>query len=128
MGRACSTARGRSLAAALLLAAVFWTLAIGRLSEAATERPASATSAEAAVASSDTRPNGPEEAAAEPEEHGLPRNAVEIARPLGFPITNSMVVSWVVALGLIDMSTFRRRSTRSRHCCGSLPGPDPRRS
>jgi F-type H+-transporting ATPase subunit a len=38
--------------------------------------------------------------AAEPE-HGLPRNAVEIARPFGFPITNSMAVSWMVALGLI---------------------------
>jgi F-type H+-transporting ATPase subunit a len=37
----------------------------------------------------------------ETEEHGLSAKAVEIARPLGFPITNSMVLSWVVALGLI---------------------------
>jgi F-type H+-transporting ATPase subunit a len=36
-----------------------------------------------------------------PQQHGLSANAVEIARPFGFPITNSMVVSWVVALGLI---------------------------
>jgi F-type H+-transporting ATPase subunit a len=36
-----------------------------------------------------------------PQPHGLSANAVEIARPFGFPITNSMVVSWTVALGLI---------------------------
>jgi F-type H+-transporting ATPase subunit a len=35
------------------------------------------------------------------EEHGLPLGAVELARPFGFPITNSMVVTWVAALGLI---------------------------
>jgi F-type H+-transporting ATPase subunit a len=39
--------------------------------------------------------------AVEEEEHGLSQKAVEIARPFGFPITNSMIVSWVVALGLI---------------------------
>jgi F-type H+-transporting ATPase subunit a len=48
-------------------------------------------------------------ATAEPEEHGLPQKAVEIARPFGFPITNSMVVSWIVAAGLI---LFARVATR----------------
>jgi F-type H+-transporting ATPase subunit a len=43
------------------------------------------------------------------EEHGLPQKAVEIARPFGFPITNSMVVSWIVAVGLI---IFARLATR----------------
>jgi F-type H+-transporting ATPase subunit a len=43
------------------------------------------------------------------EEHTLPQKAVEIARPLGFPITNSMVVSWIVAAGLI---LFVRVATR----------------
>jgi F-type H+-transporting ATPase subunit a len=43
------------------------------------------------------------------EDSSLPRNAVEIARPFGLPITNSMVVSWVVALGLI---VFARVATR----------------
>ncbi len=37
----------------------------------------------------------------EPEEHGLSQKAVEIGHLFGFPITNSMVVSWIVALGLI---------------------------
>jgi F-type H+-transporting ATPase subunit a len=31
----------------------------------------------------------------------LPQSAVEIARPLGFPITNSMVATWIVAAALI---------------------------
>jgi F-type H+-transporting ATPase subunit a len=44
------------------------------------------------------------EATAEPEENPLPQNAVEIARPFGFPITNSMVVTWIVAAGLIILS------------------------
>jgi F-type H+-transporting ATPase subunit a len=35
------------------------------------------------------------------EHHGLSQSAVEIARPFGFPITNSMVVTWIVAIGLI---------------------------
>jgi F-type H+-transporting ATPase subunit a len=48
--------------------------------------------------------------AQEEEEHGLPQKAVEIAKPFGFPITNSMIVSWIVALGLI---VFARRATRN---------------
>jgi len=43
-------------------------------------------------------------------EHGLSQKAVEIARPLGFPITNSMVVTWIVAVGLI---VFAQTATRS---------------
>jgi len=48
-------------------------------------------------------------ATAEPEEHGLSKKALEIASPFGFPITNSMVVSWIVAAGLI---IFARAATR----------------
>jgi F-type H+-transporting ATPase subunit a len=47
--------------------------------------------------------------AAEEQEHGLSQYAIDIARPLGFPITNSMVVTWVVAIGLI---VFARLATR----------------
>lgn len=43
------------------------------------------------------------------EEHGLPAKAVEIGRAYNFPITNSMVVSWIVALTLL---VFAQRSTR----------------
>ena len=47
---------------------------------------------------------------AEPVEHGLSQKAVEIARPLGFPITNSMLVTWIVAVGLI---VFAQLATRT---------------
>jgi F-type H+-transporting ATPase subunit a len=50
-------------------------------------------------------------------EHGLSQKAVEIARPFGFPITNSMVVTWIVAVGLI---VFARLSTRRMT---QVPGP-----
>jgi F-type H+-transporting ATPase subunit a len=53
------------------------------------------------------RPGPP--ANAEPEEHGLSAKAVEVGHVFGFPITNSMIVSWVVALGLI---IFARIATR----------------
>src|SRR5438067_10080007 len=43
-------------------------------------------------------------------EHGLSQKAVEIATPFGFPITNSMVVTWIVAVGLI---VFAQTATRS---------------
>jgi F-type H+-transporting ATPase subunit a len=46
-------------------------------------------------------------AAAEP--HGLSQGAVEIARPLGFPITNSMLVTWIVAIALIAFSQLATR-------------------
>ncbi|HET9360682.1 MAG TPA: F0F1 ATP synthase subunit A [Vicinamibacterales bacterium] len=42
--------------------------------------------------------------------HGLPQSAVEIARPFGFPVTNSMVVTWIVGLALI---AFARIATRN---------------
>ncbi len=62
----------------------------------------SATSAGAMTGHGDAGQHGGTAAAAAPEEeHRLPQKAVEIARPFGFPITNSMVVSWIVALGVI---------------------------
>jgi F-type H+-transporting ATPase subunit a len=57
-----------------------------------------------------TQSAGPTAAAEKPEEHAISQKAVEIARPFGFPITNSMIVTWVVALGLI---AFARTATRS---------------
>jgi F-type H+-transporting ATPase subunit a len=44
------------------------------------------------------------------EEHELSQSAVEITRVFGFPITNSMIVSWIVALALI---LFAQLATRS---------------
>jgi len=45
----------------------------------------------------------------EPSERGLSQKAVEIGRVFGFPITNSMLVSWIAALGLI---VFAQLATR----------------
>lgn len=42
----------------------------------------------------------------------LSPSAIEIARPFGFPITNSMVVSWVVALGLIAFAQVATRNMK----------------
>jgi len=49
----------------------------------------------------------------EEQEHGPSQKAVEIARPFGFPVTNSMVVSWIVALGLIVFAQVATRNMKS---------------
>ena len=46
------------------------------------------------------------------KEHGLSAKPVEIARPFNFPITNSMLVSWIVALGLILFAQLATRNMR----------------
>jgi len=50
------------------------------------------------------------------EEHALPQKAVELARPSGLSVTNSMIVTWIVAIGLI---VFARVATRRMK---ELPG------
>jgi len=42
-------------------------------------------------------------------EHGLSQSALTIAHPFGFPVTNSMLVTWIVAVGLI---VFAQLATR----------------
>jgi len=48
----------------------------------------------------------------EQEEHGLSQKAVEIGHLFGFPLTNSMLVSWIVALGLIVFAQFATRDMK----------------
>jgi F-type H+-transporting ATPase subunit a len=43
-------------------------------------------------------------------DHGLPQHAVDLTRVFGVPITNSMVVTWIVAGALV---VFVRASTRA---------------
>src|SRR5262245_6430478 len=50
--------------------------------------------------------------AAATEEHGLSQKAVEIARPFGFVITNSMVVTWIVAIGIIAFAQIATRNMK----------------
>src|ERR1041384_6848907 len=63
-------------------------------------------------ASTAERASGLAEASSAHEEHGLPQRAVEIARPFGFPITNSMVVTWIVAVGLIVFAQVATRNMK----------------
>jgi F-type H+-transporting ATPase subunit a len=71
-----------------------------------TLQAASVSSDEAVQSASSSEPNS------KPAEHGLSAKAVEIARPLGFPITNSMLVSWVVAIGLIVLAQAATRDMK----------------
>jgi len=88
----------------LLLMALFlslgaaWAFAVNAEPKiASTTRPTSAAPASTATATP------------EPEDRGPSQKPVEIARPFGFPISNSMVVSWFVAVGLI---VFAQLATR----------------
>ncbi|HMK39124.1 MAG TPA: F0F1 ATP synthase subunit A [Bacteroidota bacterium] len=51
-------------------------------------------------------------ARSEPEEHGLPQIAVEVGRPFGFPITNSMIVTWIAAAGLMVFARFATKDMK----------------
>jgi F-type H+-transporting ATPase subunit a len=53
-----------------------------------------------------------ESASAEQEGHALSQRALEIARLLDFPITNSMVVTWIVSLGLIIFAQVATRKMK----------------
>lgn len=44
--------------------------------------------------------------------HGLTPRAAELWRPFGFPITNSMLVTWVVAVGLIVFAQLAMRNIK----------------
>src|SRR3954471_22672430 len=48
----------------------------------------------------------------QPAGHGLSQRAVEIAAPFGFPITNSMVVTWIVAIGLLVVAQTATRNMK----------------
>jgi F-type H+-transporting ATPase subunit a len=48
-------------------------------------------------------------AQAPPHSHGLTQHAVEIGNLFGLPITNSMVVTWIVALLLIGFARYATR-------------------
>jgi F-type H+-transporting ATPase subunit a len=51
--------------------------------------------------------------AAATKEHGLSPSALEIVRVFGLPITNSMLVTWIVAIALILFARFTTRKMDS---------------
>jgi F-type H+-transporting ATPase subunit a len=71
-----------------------------------------AVEAKSQVASAMSAPQAGPETVAPQEEHGLSAKAVELARPFNFPITNSMVVSWIVALALIIFAQVATRNMK----------------
>src|SRR5690349_22531009 len=89
-----ASASGRRACALFLLSLIFLVIVT----------PAAMATASPVTAASDQRETHAGESApanSKPAEHSLSQKAVEIGRPLGFPITNSMVVTWIVALALI---------------------------
>jgi F-type H+-transporting ATPase subunit a len=51
-------------------------------------------------------------AISEQEKQGLSQKAQEVMRVFWFPITNSMIVSWIVALALISFAQFATRNMK----------------
>ncbi|HEY5913165.1 MAG TPA: F0F1 ATP synthase subunit A [Verrucomicrobiae bacterium] len=73
--------------------------------------PLAGWSADASPADAGVGPSA--RAAASHAEHGLPQSAVPLARVFGLPITNSMVVTWIVALGLIVFAQVATRRMKA---------------
>src|SRR5438046_5431395 len=76
-----------------LLSAGSRTLAVDHSSEVASATPESG-----GVLNDNSEQESLAAGASVKEEHGLSQKAEEITSFLGFPITNSMIVSWIVAL------------------------------
>jgi F-type H+-transporting ATPase subunit a len=77
-----------------------WAVGMAQVADAAATEPGS-------VAEHGTAATTAE--GAHKEEHHLTQYAVPILHPFGFPITNSMVVTWVVAAGLIIFAQIATR-------------------
>jgi F-type H+-transporting ATPase subunit a len=78
----------------------------------ADSRETSAASGTQAATTGNSEQQGSPVAVAEPEGQGLSQRAGEITRVAGFPITNSMIVSWIVAVALIIFVQLATRSMR----------------
>jgi F-type H+-transporting ATPase subunit a len=66
-------------------------------------------SSNAVVQPNHAEDGAPPEVRRESKEHGLTPEAVEVTNLLGLPITNSMVVTWITALGLIVFANIATR-------------------
>jgi F-type H+-transporting ATPase subunit a len=94
----------------MLFAAVFAVLGADMvLAQDAGSRRTSATPSNGAVRSDPTQNGAHPAGSPEPKEEGLTQEANEIARLFGLPITNSMVVTWITALGLIVLARIATR-------------------
>ena len=105
------TARNLRARFALIVVAVFLGLTVWtNLGMGAQSGVASNASSKVLAAARSPEREGADKALAEQEEHGLSPKAEEVISIFGFPITNSMIVSWMVALGVI---IFAQAATRN---------------
>ena len=94
----------------LLLPAFFAVLGAGMVfAQDAGSRLTSVTPSNAAVRANPTENGARPAVSPEPKEQGLTQEANVIARLFGLPITNSMVVTWITALGLIILARMATR-------------------
>src|SRR5512135_2893663 len=105
--------RSRSVLGSLLLAAICVVAGAWMAAGADTLVTAQAQK-EAATSEADLQKEVSQiESRAAKAEHGLPQAAVPVLNKLGrLPITNSMVVSWIVAVGLIVFAQVATRQMR----------------
>ena len=89
-----------------IILAVSFLLAIPVLSKAADAELRAATPQEAAASAA------ARQQATEGEKEGVPLKPVEIGNIGGLPITNSMVVTWIVALGIIVFAQIATRNIK----------------
>jgi F-type H+-transporting ATPase subunit a len=100
----------RKLAALVLFPTILVGLGTGLVfAQDAQPTPTSAASSSAAVQSNHVENGVRPPASPEPEEAGLTQEANVIVRLFGLPITNSMVVTWITALGLIILARIATR-------------------
>jgi F-type H+-transporting ATPase subunit a len=98
----------------LLLPAFFAVLGAGMVfAQDAGSRLTSVTPSNAAVRANPTENGARPAVSPEPKEQGLTQEANVIARLFGLPITNSMVVTWITALGLIILARMATRHIES---------------
>jgi hypothetical protein len=103
----------KTIFALFLLAAIFEELSASvKLPIGAEQRVASATSGNPNASSDNSEQEGPRVTIPEEKEHGRPQTADDFTRVLGLPISNSMIVSWIVAVGLITIAHFATRNMK----------------
>jgi len=98
--------------AALILAAMLGLTVYAKLVEGSQSGVALDASSNVVTTAHNREQEGVPPAAPRQEEHGLSPKAEEVITIFGFPITNSMVVSWFVALGLIIFVQYATRNMK----------------
>ena len=92
----------------LVLALLSGLAAFANAAETAHELPATAAAAAHGAAETATAA-----AAAHAEHHGLPSAAVPVFHIGAFPVTNSMLVTWIVAIGIIIFAQVAMRNVQA---------------